>query len=177
MPAKILLVEDNPADVKLIRLALRSQGVVSEITHFADGLEVMDALFQKENSSLFPVPDLVLLDLNMPKVGGLELLRNLRESVRFKKVLVAICTSSSSPQDREEAMSLGANGYIRKPIELEPFLKDVGQAVKDILAGRTQTRLTAARRGIRRYSRSTQRLLQSRETKGLRLTRTCGPGQ
>ena len=140
MPKKILLVEDNPADVKLIRLALQSLGIVSEITHFADGLDVVEALFPKEDEGSFPVPDLVMLDLNMPRVDGLELLRKFRESIRYKQVPVAICTSSSSPQDQEEAMSLGASAFIHKPIELEPFLNDVGQAVKDILEGRRPAR-------------------------------------
>lgn len=146
MPPKILLVEDNPADVKLIRLALQSKGIVSEITHFDDGLEVVEALFPKETASSFPVPDLVLLDLNMPRVDGLELLRKFRENERFKQVLIAICTSSSSPQDQEDAMSLGANAYIRKPIELEPFLNDVGQAVKEILDRRKPALCRAARK-------------------------------
>ncbi len=136
MPPKILLVEDNYADVKLIRLALQSLGIVSEITHFADGLDVVNALFEADDESQVPIPDLVLLDLNMPRVDGLELLRRFRENERFKQVLIAICTSSSSPQDEADAMSLGANAYIRKPVELEPFLQEVGQAVKDILDGR-----------------------------------------
>ncbi|MEO8131311.1 MAG: response regulator, partial [Bryobacteraceae bacterium] len=86
------------------------------------------------DSSLVPMPDLILMDLNMPKVSGLELLRKLRSSTRFKQVPIAICTSSNSPEDREEAMSLGIDGYIAKPIELKSFLEGVGAAVRDILA-------------------------------------------
>jgi len=136
VPFQIFLIEDNPADARLISLALRFQRIASEITYFDDGLKVLNTFFAEGDASQIPMPDLIVLDLNMPSVGGLKLLRTIRESSRFKQVPVAICTSSKSLRDREEAMSLGADGYISKPIQLEPFLEKVGGAVRDILASR-----------------------------------------
>jgi CheY-like chemotaxis protein len=127
-PAKILLAEDNPADVYLIEEALREHQVPFEIVVADDG----EAAIRMIESGQVE-PDLVLLDLNMPKRSGGEVLMRLREHPQCRTLPVMVLTSSDSPVDREEAMRLGATSFIRKPTGLDEFLQ-IGAAIKELLA-------------------------------------------
>ncbi|MEO8125885.1 MAG: response regulator [Bryobacteraceae bacterium] len=129
----ITLVEDNPADVYMFRRALSEKGVGFQLTHLADG-EAAVAAFSRINKDVdAPLPDLVVLDLNLPKIGGIEVLSQMRQLSRLRQVPVAILTSSTSPVEMRTAYELGAVQYLRKPTMLDEFLEHVGQGVKDLL--------------------------------------------
>lgn len=129
----ILLVEDSKADVFLMREALSAASVRAELHVVSDGesaIRFIDATDADDNARC---PALILLDLNLPKKTGLEVLRYLRTSQKFSKAVVLIVTSSDSQNDRQAATQLGANGYFRKPSGFEAYLK-VGEIVRDLLA-------------------------------------------
>lgn len=121
-PIRIFLAEDNPADVFLIREALRQHAIQFELIVAEDGEQALAILGRKERF------DIVLLDLNMPKRGGSEVL----ELLQGMNTPVVILTSSDSPADRTEAMRLGVTRYIRKPTGLDEFLA-IGGTIKEIL--------------------------------------------
>ena len=127
-PVRILLAEDNPADVYLIEEALREHGVPYQITLAKDG-EAAIAMITAGDVQ----PTLIMLDLNMPKRGGGEVLTRLRQDPRCATVPVVVLTSSDSPADREEVMRLGATSYIRKPTGLDEFLT-IGATIKQLVA-------------------------------------------
>ena len=124
---QILLAEDNPADVYLIEEALREHQVPFEITVAEDG-EAAIAMIAAGKVK----PDLIMLDLNMPKRSGGEVLTSLRAQPHCRTLPVVVLTSSDSPLDREEALRLGATSYIRKPTGLDEFL-EIGAAIKELL--------------------------------------------
>jgi CheY-like chemotaxis protein len=130
--ASIVLVEDNPADVYLIRQALEEKGIRFKLTCFEDGEEALKKLSRADDQA----PDLILLDLNLPKTGGVEVLKAVRGMAKFADVPVAILTSSESPADKRCAALLGAARYISKPSVLEDFFRVVGEGVEDLLRGR-----------------------------------------
>jgi CheY-like chemotaxis protein len=126
----ILLVEDNPADQKLTIHALREHNVVNEIVLARNGVEALDYLFgtgQYAGRDTSQMPTLVLLDLNMPKIDGLEVLRRLRSDERTKLLPVVVLTSSKEEQDLVNSYRLGCNSYIRKPVDFEQFAQSVQQ--------------------------------------------------
>ncbi len=129
---QILLVEDNPADVDLLRRALRSAGLDCELTVIEDGAEALAFVRQKEKEAGGPGSDLVVLDINLPKNGGLEILEAMRASRVFADVPVAILTSSSSPRERTKMEGLRVGRYIIKPPDLEEYLK-IGFILKALL--------------------------------------------
>jgi CheY-like chemotaxis protein len=114
----ILLVEDNPADADLTIRALKKHRLVNRVIHVADGQAALDFFFGKNPAGLSV---LVLLDLKLPKVGGIEVLRRLRADERTKLVPVVVLTSSREDRDVAETYQLGANSYIVKPVEFENF--------------------------------------------------------
>lgn len=128
--AKILLAEDNPADVYLIREALREHGVDCPMLVSADGKDVLRILCGEDvqDQDL----NLIILDLNLPRYGGIQILQRLRETARLAHVPVVILTSSDSPRDRLVASQLGATRYLRKPSSLEQFL-GLGAVFKELL--------------------------------------------
>lgn len=124
-PKVILLVEDNADDEKLTLRALR-QSDVQTIVHVArDGREAIDFLLNIDN----PLPNLVLLDLKLPKMNGLEVLETLRQDARTNLQTVVIMTSSDEESDIQNAYRLGANSYIRKPVEFDEFMDAIRQLV------------------------------------------------
>jgi two-component system, chemotaxis family, response regulator Rcp1 len=131
---KILVVEDNPADVFLIEEALRAHQVVFEMKWLRDGEQALLMIEQGELDE----PDVVLLDLNLPRVDGKEVLMKIRQSPQLSRVPVVIMTSSDSPQDRREMADLGANCYIKKPPTLDEFL-EVGGVIKNLAMAGAKT--------------------------------------
>ena len=126
----ILLVEDNPDDVKLTLRALKKSNILNEVVVAHDGVEALDYLFGTgayAGRDTRVVPQLVLLDLKMPKMDGLEVLHRLRADERTKLMPVVVLTTSSEDKDRVESYAQGANSYIRKPVDFEQFVRAVQQ--------------------------------------------------
>ena len=117
----------------MIRRALKKSGVEAQIYVADDGEKALRFFERADADSNAPCPDLIMLDINMPRYKGGDILRKLRASSRCKDALVLIVTSSDSTQDREEMEALGANGYFRKPSEVSEFMT-LGQIVRDLLA-------------------------------------------
>jgi DNA-binding response OmpR family regulator len=124
MPAQlIVLVEDNPDDQTLTLRALKKQNVANEIIVLNDGVEALEFLLDPDK----PLPNLVLLDLKLPKLDGLQLLRRLRSEPRTQVLPVVVLTSSDEDRDVIEGYRLGANSYIRKPVDFNQFTEAVRQ--------------------------------------------------
>jgi two-component system response regulator len=126
----ILLVEDNPDDVKLTLRALKKNNILNRVVVAEDGVEALDYLFGRgkyADRDLRAMPQVILLDLKMPKVDGLEVLQQLRAHEETKVLPVVILTTSNEERDRIESYKLGANSYVRKPVEFNEFLKAVRQ--------------------------------------------------
>lgn len=133
-PAQILLIEDNRADVFLIELALKENGIVHTLTRFTSGAEAL-RVYSDPAAGDAVVPDVILLDLNTPRSDGFEVLNTFKQFPRFSDVPIAVVTSSQAARDRNRAQSLGAR-YIEKPAQLDDFIAAVGQAVKEMLLPR-----------------------------------------
>jgi CheY-like chemotaxis protein len=118
----LLVAEDNLPDVLIVRQALQLENLPLNIHIVSDGEEAINFITSAEEDERAPAPDLLLLDLNLPKIDGFEVLRRLRASAKFGAIPVLIMTSSDSPDDRARAASMGA-GYFRKPPSYEAFLK------------------------------------------------------
>jgi CheY-like chemotaxis protein len=130
---EILLAEDNPSDVYLIREALREHKVDCRIRVAADGREALDIIAGTEPDCDLAGISLIILDLNLPRHDGIEILQKLRDLAAFRHVPVVVLTSSDSPRDRILAIQLGAARYLRKPSNLDEFLS-LGSVFKDLLA-------------------------------------------
>jgi chemotaxis family two-component system response regulator Rcp1 len=132
-PQVIMLVEDNPADVTLLSEALSSHKVETPlfVAHDGDeGIQIIDAI----DESRIPCPDLILLDLNLPRKSGFAVLERLRSSRKCNRKPVVVLSSSDAREDREKAWRLGASYYIRKPSTLKDLMS-IGGVLKQILAG------------------------------------------
>jgi DNA-binding response OmpR family regulator len=125
------LAEDNLPDALLVREAIKSEDLPSEVFIAADGERVIDMIAKAEADAEAPCPDLLLLDLNLPRIDGFDVLRRVRASARFKDLPVLIVTSSDSPADRDAAAKLGAR-YFRKPVSYEEYLR-VGAFLRQFL--------------------------------------------
>jgi CheY-like chemotaxis protein len=132
MMPKILLAEDNPADVYLIREALHEHGVECTIRVASDGKEVLSIISDESAPDDTEPIGLIILDLNLPRHDGIEILERMRAMARLAHVPVVVLTSSDSPQDRLVATHLGARRYLRKPSSLEQFLA-LGATFKELL--------------------------------------------
>jgi len=128
----ILLAEDNPADVFLVRQALAGSGVLTSLRVLSDGDEAMNFIDGLDRGSVLGCPELLLLDLHLPKRDGDEILQRLRASDRCGKTPVVILTSSDSPRDMERAARHAALSYFRKPSNLLEFM-NLGEVVKSIV--------------------------------------------
>ena len=124
-PIEILLVEDSPGDVRLTREAFRDAKVHINLHVASDGAEAMAFLAREGKHSNVPRPDLILLDLNLPKKDGREVLEEVKESSSLKSIPVVILTTSASEEDILRSYRLHANCYITKPVNLDGFLKVV----------------------------------------------------
>ena len=127
---KILLIEDNPDDVALTLRAFKKNNIANQVIIASDGQAALDWLFGEGEFSgrdTTEQPAFVLLDLKLPKIDGLEVLRALRADPRTRLLRVVVLTTSREEQDVVESYSLGANSYIRKPVDFDEFLHVVGQ--------------------------------------------------
>jgi two-component system, response regulator len=127
-PKIILLIEDNSSDIGLTRRALEKSHILNELVIAEDGQEALDYLFgsntsrgQKKNE----MPALILLDLKLPKVDGMQVLRQIRADDRTSRLPVVILTTSGEEQDVAQSYDLGANSYIRKPVDFKQFVEAV----------------------------------------------------
>jgi two-component system, response regulator len=126
--ARILLVEDDPQDVELTLRAFRSENVQSRIEVVRDGEEALDYMFRRGDykaRSADQPPSLVLLDLKLPKIGGLQVLKELKASAECQSIPVIILTSSGEQRDIAESYKLGVNSYIQKPVDIAEFRKAI----------------------------------------------------
>jgi two-component system, response regulator len=127
---EILLVEDNPYDAELTLRALKKHNIANQIVHVKDGAEALDFIFATgaySHRKIENVPRVVLLDLKLPKVDGIEVLRAMKSDDRTKQIPVVVLTSSAEDRDRVETYKLGVNSYIVKPVEFENFIKAVSE--------------------------------------------------
>ena len=127
-PLEILLVEDNPNDAELAIRALKKRNLANNLIHVEDGQAALDFLFGTgayEGRDVSHLPKVVLLDLKLPKVGGIEVLRRLRAEPRTKLLPVVVLTSSREGRDVIETYELGANSFIVKPVDFENFSEAV----------------------------------------------------
>jgi DNA-binding response OmpR family regulator len=126
--SRVVIVEDNPADVLFVREALKQQGIAASLEHWVNGADARDALNRMREA-----PDLILLDINLPRVSGFELLRIVRNHAVLTNVPVAIITSSLAAADKTTGEELGADAYIVKPSDYEEFMTGVGGEIARLL--------------------------------------------
>lgn len=125
---EILLVEDNPTDAELTMRALKKNNLTNKLVWVKDGAEALDFLFANgtyADRSQADLPKLVLLDLRMPKVDGLEVLQKIKADEKTKKIPVVVLTSSKEDEDIVESYELGVNSYVSKPVEFDEFTEAV----------------------------------------------------
>jgi two-component system response regulator len=126
----ILLIEDNPSDIDLTKRALEKGRILNNLVVVSDGQEALDYLYgtgDYEGRDTSDFPTLTLLDLKLPKVSGLDVLRRIRSELTTRRMPVVILTSSREEQDMAAGYDLGVNSYIRKPVDFEHFVHSVGQ--------------------------------------------------
>ena len=129
--SEILLVEDNASDARLTIMALKDANVVNTIVHLKDGEEALDYIFAAgvyANRKIENTPRLILLDLKMPKVNGIEVLQKIKADERTKNIPVVMFTSSQEDPDVNECYRLGVNSYIVKPLEFDKFAQTIKEA-------------------------------------------------
>lgn len=128
--AEIILVEDNPSDADLIKRALNKNNVANKILHLKDGQEVLQYLFgegQWKGRTTANTPKVILLDLKMPKVSGIEVLKRIKSNQETMGIPVVVLTSSKEDPDIKECYKLGVNSYVVKPVGFEDFSRTVAQ--------------------------------------------------
>ena len=126
----IIIAEDNPSDAELAIRALNKNNICNKILHLPDGEQVLEYIFatgRYDSRNSDEIPKLILLDLKMPKVDGLEVLKRIKTDERSKIIPVVLLTSSKEEKDIVEGYRLGVNSYIVKPVEFEKFVKAVSE--------------------------------------------------
>ena len=127
---EILLVEDNMSDAELTIRALKKHNLANKLIHMEDGQEALDFIFAEGNYSerkIEDTPKVILLDLKMPKINGIQVLKKIKSDERTKKIPVIVLTSSKEDPDIQECYLLGVNSYVVKPVQFEKFLEVVSQ--------------------------------------------------
>jgi CheY-like chemotaxis protein len=125
---EVLLIEDNPEDAELAIRALKKHNLANNLLHLKDGADALDFIFAQneyQGKSMESSPKIIMLDLKLPKVNGLEVLAEIRKDERTKTIPVVVLTSSAEEQDVVESYRLGVNSYIVKPIEFNKFVEAV----------------------------------------------------
>jgi two-component system, chemotaxis family, response regulator Rcp1 len=122
---EILLVEDNPADARLTREALSESQMLNRLHHVKDGIEALQFLRRQDGFQDAPVPDVMLLDLNLPRKDGRQVLSEMKQDPRLRMIPVVILTTSEAESDIVKSYELHANCYITKPVDLEKFINIV----------------------------------------------------
>lgn len=149
---RIVIAEDNPGDVLFLREALKHQGIAFSLEHYVSGEDALRAL-----TAMQEPPDLILLDIKLPRVSGFELLKIARNREVLANVPIAIITSSVAPVDQATADQLGVEAYIVKPSDYEEFLTEVGGEIRRLLqrgmGGEAQSQRTCSPRGAHRKDR------------------------
>ncbi|MEA5504311.1 response regulator [Halotia wernerae UHCC 0503] len=130
MPIEVLLVEDNPGDAQLTRIALEDSRISVNLNMVEDGVEAMAFLRKQEKYAKVPHPDIVLLDLNLPRKDGREVLAEIKTDAALKRIPVIVLTTSQAEEDILKAYNLAANCYITKPVDFDQFVKIV-QSIED----------------------------------------------
>lgn len=126
----IVLIEDNPADVEMTLDALKEINLANRVKVLKDGAEAVDYIFRQgkySESGIAERPTIILLDMNLPKIDGLEILRRMRANERTKSIPVVVLASSPTDQNRIESYNLGVNSYITKPVRFDSFTKAISQ--------------------------------------------------
>ena len=129
-PVEILLVEDNPGDVRLVKESLKDIKVLNNLRVAKDGQEALDFLHREGNHTEAPHPDLILLDLNLPKKDGREVLAEIKADKDLKRIPVVVLTTSKAEEDILKSYNLQANCYITKPVDFDEFVKVI-KSIKD----------------------------------------------
>jgi chemotaxis family two-component system response regulator Rcp1 len=124
-PVELLLVEDNPGDVDLTREALRESKIHLNLSVAVDGAEAVERLWRRGRHAEAPRPDLIVLDLNLPRIGGREVLSRLKADPELASIPVVVMTSSSAAEDVARSYALHANCFVSKPLDMEQFIKVV----------------------------------------------------
>jgi CheY-like chemotaxis protein len=124
-PAEILLVEDSPSDAELTRAAFQEGKIDNNLHHVTNGVAALAFLRREGEFAAAPRPDLVLLDLNLPKKGGLEVLRDMRADPQLHHLVVVVLTTSRDEKDVLDAYGLNVNAYITKPVDIEQFFRTI----------------------------------------------------
>jgi CheY-like chemotaxis protein len=125
IPIQVLLVEDNPGDVELTRIALEDSKISVNLNVVEDGVEAMAFLRKEEKYAHVPHPDIVLLDLNLPRKDGREVLAEIKTDQHLKRIPVVVLTTSQAEEDILKAYNLSANCYIAKPVDFDQFVRIV----------------------------------------------------
>lgn len=133
-PVEILLVEDNAGDVRLTKEALKEAKVINHLTVLKDGVEALAFLRREGQYANAPRPHLILLDLNLPKKDGREVLAEIKDDEKLKRIPVVVLTTSQNEQDVLKTYNLHANCYVTKPVDLEQFITVV-KSIEDFWLG------------------------------------------
>jgi two-component system response regulator len=140
---EIVLIEDNMDDVQLVTMALEENNIVNHITHLKDGAEAIDFLFHEGAYADKPennTPKIIMLDINMPKVNGMEFLRRMKSEEKTKDIPVVVFTSSHEDPHLKESYRLGVNKFIIKPLDFEEFKVAINKSIKGLLKYTSQFR-------------------------------------
>lgn len=133
-PARVLVIEDNSSDVFLLQRAMNQQNLLFELTHLADGGKALAFIRREGAYKDAPIPDLILVDLNLSKYNGEDILREIHDTKHLARALVCVWSSSQFRRDRTRLMDLGVAQFVTKPVGLDQFL-EIGKLIKDLLAG------------------------------------------
>ena len=143
-PVEVLLIEDNPGDVRLTQEAFRASNRAINLHVATDGVEAMNFLKRKGTQAAVPRPDLILLDLNLPKMDGREVLTHIKEDDSLKLIPTVILTTSDAESDIVKSYQLQANCYLTKPVQLEAF-ESLVQSINDFWLTMVKLPKTAAK--------------------------------
>ena len=133
-PARVLVIEDNSSDVFLLQRAMNQQNLLFELTHLADGGKALAFIRREGAYKDAPIPDLILVDLNLSKYNGEDILREIHDTKHLARALVCVWSSSQFRRERTRLMDLGVAQFVTKPVGLDQFL-EIGKLIKDLLAG------------------------------------------